>query len=971
MEPLFSNSLTESEELLAYEVDPVEASVRRAQIVGPNGPEIRDLAQPMLEVTEPCGHIFNQHCLMRWCKGAGHTRCPNCNTEMEETQRSRLRRMVRPDRWPAPAAPTPAAPAAPAAPAQNVVELDSDDDTPPAAPAQNVVELDSDEADRPSRSTLHNMLRTTFPTMSSHDDDAIVILWRQCIAFLRLDHTSTYSVQLSNDVTYQWYLYDMSLNPNGTTRELFLDVEAERVLFGNVRSFVQGQTQVFYLKLSKLVTTSGAQFMMHFMARTGRLRISAVAYFSPAAGSTGLLTRNLNHFPNFSVDWSATTHSTPYALALALPPPWLAVYHGGRLSAQVNDYRDRPEHIFFRTIPNEARSGQPMHDVHVFDVSPPSRDWGLLFAHYTTTLQSSQFKAPPSVTRLIIESGNPASGRVSYHNFNRVTTRDDPSLDLDERVPLVASLYDLRLGWRTEQLVTTEIELRAKKLLFNHRGSSVETRNFTIVCDELLFERSSVLPASINIVTIEAERVNIQTNVISLDDITSFINYRRIKFLNTHDILLTVPFGPYNLSYEKTWSFLVRELIRYNLDPSSVNWKQLHLSSKNLGDASSDVLQKMRDWRFLTRGSAFEGLPLPEPEALTELQQSRNLTLYLKDMVLGDSDLQVLKNYFSFRRAEMQMYVACNITNNPHLHLPRANIVTVNNLMWVDPIGAARPSESAVTLVLSPVTRAFDLHGPLTFNTRSYTNPRTLERIVDRLQLTCSHETNSALNEIRFNFEALSRSIMIRKLHFIGFDAQQATNAFPLLRRINFNNLPRLVFDPSMNFQDYALFNMKFTGRSVFEFPYVWKPLLNRITFRGSGLRREWLKLNEAVGPTTPNPSAAGGSGYGDRSGEAGGSGAGGSGAGPVLPLDPLSPIAPTAPDEAGPSGYSPTSPNYSPTSPNYSPTSPQYDPTYQPWTADNAADLDSEDELFGGYVDHRDQRQRIRAEARRMLLGN
>ena len=185
MEPLFSNSLTDPEELLAYEVDPVEASVRRAQIVGPNGPEIRDLAQPMLEVTEPCGHIFHQHCLMRWCKGAGHTRCPNCNTEMEETQRSRLRRMVRPDRWPAPAAPTPAAPAA------------------PAAPAQNVVELDSDEADRPSRSTLHNMLRTTFPTMSSHDDDAIVILWRQCIAFLRLDHTSTYSVQLSNDVTYQ------------------------------------------------------------------------------------------------------------------------------------------------------------------------------------------------------------------------------------------------------------------------------------------------------------------------------------------------------------------------------------------------------------------------------------------------------------------------------------------------------------------------------------------------------------------------------------------------------------------------------------------------------------------------------------------------------------------------------------------------------------------------------------------------
>jgi hypothetical protein len=468
--------------------------------------------------------------------------------------------------------------------------------------------------------------------------------------------------------------------------------------------------------------------------------------------------------------------------------------------------------------------------------------------------------------------------------------------------------------------------------------------------------------------------------------------------------------GRYNAFYVSAWSFLFNELVRYNSDNTSREWSNLEMRSRSWVDDS--VMTSLNAANFenaFSRATFVDAM-----ETLSELQLGRNLDLKVANLVLGARDLQMLR-YFLCDKVTLQGVELVNNLNDTNIAMPRAKTINVDGLKWLFTYAVGRIPQTKLTMDFEIDTTRFGLFGPFKYYLSNRRQAYLRSFDVDALRLRCSRP-GSLMRAIHFNDNRGSQSIMIRELLFQGPDAPTASDAFPNLRTFSVNNLPRLVYNPSMNFQTLEAIELQFTGRSSFQFPYEWKSIARQIGYRGAGLQKAWLALTNMTGPTTPASSGAGGSGYGDRSGEAGGSGYGDRSGEATSPdgessasaIDPLSPFSATSPDassEGGPSGYvptsprySPTSPSYSPTSPSYSPTSPQYEPTspqyeptspqynpaYQPgsprpsnWQlqqpyptdADRDFDGDSDDELFGGRVDHRDQRQRIEAEARRILF--
>lgn len=841
-----------------------------------------------------------------------HRRCPNCQAEINPAQRTRLRQMVRPKRWPA----------APAAPAE-AQAMDVDDDGSPSMPA------------------VRNQLTSTFggrfdTPYGTPYGTKLAALWKQCTRFLALESTS--DVLFVNPNRFATYFYDVA------PMDVRLDSEAEEALFDTSSASPNvGSAHVYYLRLVKYTQDDRSLYMMHFMARRPREDgvdesnyTSAVAYFQAAQGSESVVSLNANHFPHFCINWTtmSPTFVNMFGTSLALPPPWLVT---PTIDNQRGAYADRPENVWFRRIPNGRT-------LEVLEINPPPMfaGWEACLVDMIRLDAFQRFEKPDFVTEIKLRQIDQVTA------INGVTTSSEPLTP--SAIPMVASLYDLEFDAASVSRLrdTTTVSLVATTMLFLDKDQTVTTTNLRINCDAIEFLNSGLSDG--RPVIFHAFDVKIDTDAINgmtlanrlMQTSTAFLDTPRMQFRSAKIIELKVDFiknnERFNEFYVSTWSFLINELGRYDVDPTSAEWYLLTLRSDTPYVRDNDLLTRINNARVKDAFSQANLLYLGEPP--TELQLSRNLRLEIENLLIGMGDLHRLRHFY-FDNAKLTGVHLTNDWDNPDVLLPRAKAVSLYRPKWLYTATASRPSEPSMILDFASETTSFGLYGPLEYAIRVL--PRSDRvRPIDRLVLRCM-EPDSLLTNILLNNTTTtgSQPILIRQLTFWGPNAPTATNAFPLLNSFIVNNMPRLVYNPSMNFQDLQNIAVQFTGRSSFKFPYEWKPMSHRISpGNGAGLQRAWRDLTEMTGPRTPASSGAGGSGYGDRSGEAPLANS----LSPINPLSPFSPISPDAPGEAGPSGYSPTSPQYSP-------------------------EHDSDDELPVGSDDHRSQRQRIQAEARRMLL--
>jgi len=1013
LEDLLTNTIQDPENLLTNQVHATAAPVEAATIRLPDGThEIRDLANPGIDVLENCGHMFHHHCLWNLCKISPSTvstiPCPVCNTHMRSSEVSRYRATNRPDRWPALPTPTPAAQPESAQPA-DAMQVDND------APADGGPLMEDDAR---FEALLGNVPFLQFDPTEDLMDRRLryAVFWDEFKRLFR-DLGNEEVFQTRGSMPLSAHVQGMSLQHmfklSGPRRRETLSPRCTRYMKTLSTNGDDDATELIIQRHQcvKLVSDDSVELMTYIVAINEASNQTAhLVMYARFIGSYDRLDNwfdivNMHEFPDdFQAQFTFTSHGAYNIYDLCIPAVWIVPLQEsvGADNAYLADAR-----VMIRE-------------------SAPRQNFPLFNELYRMYIQSS--------VRMYIQSSVPREARTSIFS--------QPQLPLHLTVTQKTSTIDAHSRIYASGFVSVVYATSFPPLLLDEyfrEGGTQARSSLTIDAPMILLQKPNpiIRLTTRTRINFECQKlyyrdtgpphdVDRHDGVLQFQTVETHLSVSRMLKISGFEYLSEVTQN-YNEAYARDSKFFTFQCDKVFFTLGEAEYHQLVGPTHNLGNDISQMMYIVVE--ALQRSMKMERSPIrsvtlsySKERGVHDREFSTNIFsrllpfrqgydsafgLVLRNLVCTSETLSKFQVAFPTKNLVIDNCYIILLPNEEYTRLGTIRLLATDEAYvkrltffkshFYDIYHQSTSTEYTVDVQFStdPEMRKLTIAGPLLMdsgNTRRADPTLPIKTLSLSSPLVNTTLLHSKLETLWFGDH--DRTGVSLKVETVSFskDSQPSTMAttFPMIKELRVQNLVRLKYTTAWDVQNLQhLTRVLFSGRSLFTIPYSWWPILYRITPSSGAMARRVEELQRLPNPSqgadeaSPEASAggsaasssgAGGSGYGDRTNEVPAMERSTSWSEDSPQYVPTSPqYSPTSPQYSPTSPqYSPTSPQYSPTSPQYSPTSPQYVPTGpSPSRAASRRRDDDADDADDADAASESQRQRIEAAAMALLFAD